>query len=92
MSIRTSSTDTSYATAVRRDLQSLKTTALENARLDAVDHTVRPEGTEAAAAYDSLAPHEQAAASLGVHPAELKPIVRRLPITLHTPPSTQMLC
>ena len=74
MSIRTSSTDTSYATAVRRDLQNLKATALENARLDAVDHTVRPEGAEAAAAYDALTPVEQSAASLGVHPAELKPI------------------
>ena len=31
-------------------------------------------GAEAAAAYDSLAPHEQAAASLGVSPNELKPI------------------
>ena len=74
MSIRTSSTDDSYASAVRKDLSALKATALEASRLDNLDTTVRPEGQEAAAAYDALAPHEQAAASLGVSPNELKPI------------------
>lgn len=73
MSIRTSSTDDSYASAVRKDLSALKATALEASRLDNLDTTVRPQGQEAAAAYDSLAPHEQAAASLGVSPNELKP-------------------
>ena len=74
MSIRSKTQDDSYASAVRRDLQGLKETALEAARLDKIDPTVKPEGTEAAAAYDSLAPHEQSAASLGVHPDALKPI------------------
>ena len=74
MSIRSNRTDDSYASAVRRDLSDLKTTALEANRLDQVDSTVRPEGAEAAAAYDQLAVHEQAAASLGVHPDALKPI------------------
>lgn len=89
MSIRSNRTDDSYASAVRRDLSDLKTTALEASRLDKVDSTVRPEGHEAAAAYDALLPYEQSAASLGVHPDALKPIVRRrpsLPPTLHTPP------
>ena len=74
MSIRSRSTDDSYANAVRKDLESLKATAVEASRVDNVDPTVRPEGTEAAAAYDQLAPHEQAAASLGVHPDSLRPI------------------
>lgn len=74
MSIRSRSTDDSYANAVRKDLESLKATAVEASRVDNVDPTVRPEGTEAAAAYDSLMPHEQAAASLGVHPDSLRPI------------------
>ena len=71
MSIRSNRTDDSYASAVRRDLSQLKTTALEASRLDNLDASVRPEGAEAAAAYDSLAPHEQSAASLGVHPDAL---------------------
>jgi len=79
MSIRSNRTEDSYASAVRRDLSDLKTTALEASRLDNVDASVRPEGAEAAAAYDSLAPHEQSAASLGVHPDALKPIVHRRP-------------
>ena len=74
MSIRSKTQDDSYASAVRRDLQGLKETALEAARLDKIDPTVKPEGTEAAAAYDALLPHEQAAASLGAHPDALKPI------------------
>jgi len=74
MSIRSNRTDDSYASAVRRDLGQLKTTALEANRLDQMDTSVRPETTEAAAAYDALAVHEQAAASLGVHPDALKPI------------------
>ena len=74
MSIRTNRQDDSYASAVRKDLSALKETALEASRLDNLDTTVRPEGQEAAAAYDSLTPVEQSAASLGVHPAELKPI------------------
>lgn len=86
MSIRSKTQDDSYASAVRRDLQGLKETALEAARLDKIDPTVKPEGTEAAAAYDALLPHEQAAASLGAHPDALKPIVRRLPTALHTTP------
>ena len=74
MSIRSKTQDDSYASAVHRDLQGLKETALEAARLDKIDPTVKPEGTEAAAAYDALLPHEQAAASLGAHPDALKPI------------------
>ena len=74
MSIRSKTQDDSYASAVRRDLQGLKETALEAARLDKIDPTVKPEGTEAAAAYDSLNHVEQAAASLGAHPDALKPI------------------
>ena len=74
MSIRSQTQDDSYASAVRRDLQGLKETAQEANRLDNLDQTVRPDGTEAAAAYDSLLPHEQAAASLGAHPDALKPI------------------
>ena len=74
MSIRSKTQDDSYASAVRRDLQGLKETAQEANRLDNLDQTVRPDGTEAAAAYDSLLPHEQAAASLGAHPDALKPI------------------
>ena len=74
MSIRSNRTEDSYASAVRRDLGQLKTTALEANRLDQMDPSVRPEGAEAAAAYDSLMPHEQSAASLGVHPDALKPI------------------
>ena len=74
MSNRSNRTDDSYASAVRRDLSQPKTTALEASRLDNLDASVRPEGAEAAAAYDSLAPHEQSAASLGVHPDALKPI------------------
>ena len=74
MSIRSQAQDDSYASAVRRDLQGLKETAQEANRLDNLDQTVRPDGTEAAAAYDSLLPHEQAAASLGAHPDALKPI------------------
>ena len=79
MSIRSNRTDDSYASAVRRDLSQLKTTALEASRLDNLDASVRPEGAEAAAAYDSFAPHEQAAASLGVHPDALKPIEAAAP-------------
>ena len=93
MSIRSNRTDDSYASAVRRDLSQLKTTALEASRLDNLDASVRPEGAEAAAAYDSLAPHEQSAASLGVHPDALKPIVRRrapLPPTLPIPPCSSL--
>ena len=74
MSIRSNRTEDSYASAVRRDLGQLKETALEASRLDNLDASVRPETTEAAAAYDALAVHEQAAASLGVHPDALKPI------------------
>ena len=74
MSIRSRSTDDSYANAVRRDLESLKATAVEASRVDNVDPTIKPEGAEAAAAYDQLALHEQAAASLGVHPDSLRPI------------------
>lgn len=92
MSIRSNRQDDSYASAVRRDLGQLKETALEASRLDNLDASVRPAGAEAAAAYDSLAPHEQSAASLGVHPDALKPIVRRrpLPPTLHTPPCSSL--
>ena len=86
MSIRSQTQDDSYASAVRRDLQGLKETAQEANRLDQIDQTVRPDGTEAAAAYDSLNHVEQAAASLGAHPDALKPIVRRLPTALHTTP------
>ena len=74
MSIRSNRQDDSYASAVRRDLGQLKTTALEASRLDQVDPSVRPAGAEAAAAYDALRPYEQSAASLGVHPDALKPI------------------
>ena len=74
MSIRSQAPDDSYADAVRRDLGQLKATALEANRLDQVDSSVRPEGHEAAAAYDALLPHEQSAASLGVHPDSLRPI------------------
>ena len=76
MSIRTdhNSTDASYAGAVRKDLETLKQTAVEAARLDAVDQTFRPTSEEAAAAYDSLAPVEQSAANLGVEPGALRPI------------------
>lgn len=74
MSIRSQAPDDSYADAVRRDLSDLKTTALEASRLDNLDASVKPEGHEAAAAYDALEVHEQAAASLGVHPDSLRPI------------------
>lgn len=93
MSIRSNRTDDSYASAVRRDLGQLKQTALEASRLDNLDASVRPEGAEAAAAYDALAPHEQSAASLGVHPDALKPIVRRrapLPPTLPRHPCSSL--
>jgi len=76
MSIRTdhNSTDASYAGAVRKDLETLKQTAVEAARLDAVDPSYRPTSAEAAAAYDSLHPVEQSAANLGVEPGALRPI------------------
>ena len=74
MSIRSQAQDDSYASAVRRDLQGLKETEQDANRLDQIDQTVRPDGTEAAAAYDSLNHVEQAAASLGAHPDALKPI------------------
>ena len=81
MSIRTdhNSTDASYAGAVRKDLETLKQTAVEAARLDAVDPSYRPTSAEAAAAYDSLHPVEQSAANLGVEPGALRPIVSRTP-------------
>ena len=75
MSIRSRSTDDSYANAVRKDLESLKATAVEASRVDNVDPSIRPmQGTEAEAAYDQLNHVEQAAASLGVHPDSLRPI------------------
>jgi len=86
MSIRTdhNSTDASYAGAVRKDLETLKQTAVEAARLDAVDTTYRPTSAEAAALYDSLHPVEQSAANLGVEPGALRPIVRRTPAMPNT--------
>ena len=85
MSIRSQTQDDSYASAVRRDLQGLKETAQEANRLDNLDQTVRPDGTEAAAAYDSLLPHEQAAASLGAHPDAMHGfvVVARLSLLRH---------
>lgn len=73
MSIRAPQEQT-YASAVRADLNQLKATAAEATRLENIDQTARPVEGEAAAAYDALAPHEQAAASLGVHPDSLRPI------------------
>lgn len=74
MSVRTVRSETaSNATEIQSNLAALKETALAQTRADAVAAAV-PEGAEVSAAFEALAPHEQAAASLGVHPESWKPI------------------
>lgn len=75
MSVRTTQQTATYAEAVQHDLKVCRQTALEANRQENLESSESPqyEG-EVAAAYDALAPHEQAAASLGVHPDALRPI------------------
>ena len=59
--------------ALQGELIALKQTAQEANRADAIAAAL-PEGASNAPSFDQLAPVEQAAASLGVHPEAWRPI------------------
>ena len=74
MSVRTSyaTQAAADATAIRTNLEALKQQAQAQNRRDSVEASLAT--AEVSQSFESLAPHEQAAASLGVHPDSYKPI------------------